>query len=123
MKTLNQNELDQSLVYWKEKLNLMNWDIEVKIKRASQMREDSAGAITWILENKQAFIDILDPIDFPEDLMKSQDMEKTLIHELLHIHLAPLNEDYSKNEHYTLFEEWAINDISDALISVFRERT
>lgn len=120
-KTLNESEFQKKLIYWQKKLNLSDWDIEARIERARNMREDCAGTVNWTLTNKQATIKILDPIDYPEDVMGGQDMEKTLIHELLHIHLAPINEDYSEKEHYVLFEEWAINSISEALISLYRE--
>lgn len=118
---LNDEQLQQRLVYWQEKLNLLDWKIEAKIKRANHMRENCAGAVNWTMQKKMATIAILDPIDYPDDVMGEQDMENTLVHELLHLHLAPMNDDYSENEHYILFEEWAINSIAGALIAVERK--
>lgn len=121
-KIMNGMEMQSALDYWKNVLNLMNWDIEVKIERAQKMRENCAGSVNWTLQKKMANICILDPIDYPDDLMSDQDMEKTLVHELLHLNLAPLHDDHSHGEHYELFEEWAINDISAALIALYRKR-
>lgn len=116
-----EEQLIERLKYWQKKLNLSDWRIKINICRARDMREDCAGSINWTLSNKMASISILDPIDYPTDVMEVQDMENTLVHELLHIHLAPLNDDYSQNEHYTLFEEWAICSIVGALIELERK--
>lgn len=115
------DKLEERLAYWQKKLNLLDWQFEVNICRARDMKENCAGSINWTLSNKMALISILNPIDYPEDAMGVQDMENTLVHELLHIHLAPLNDDYSQNEHYTLFEEWAICSIAGALIELERK--
>lgn len=58
------------------------------------MRLDGCnGECEWQLKTKIATIRILDPIDYPENLIIEQDMEKTLVHELLHLHFAPLYAD------------------------------
>lgn len=118
---LDDEQLQQRLVYWQKKLNLSDWKIEAHIKRGRDMREDCAGSINWVLPNKQAIISILDSVDYPDNTTGVQDMENTLVHELLHLHLAPIAEDSRENEHYTLFEEWAINSIADALIDLERK--
>ncbi len=118
---LTEEQLNDRLQYWQSKLKLSDWNIEVRICRASDMQENCAGSINWTLPNKMATISILDSIDYPEDTMEVQDMENTLVHELLHIHLAPISEDAHENEHYSLFEEWAICSITSALIELERK--
>jgi hypothetical protein len=57
----------------------------------------------------------LDSVDYPLDCMVPQDMENALVHELLHLHFAPL-EDSSGN----LFTEQAIESIAPGLITALR---
>lgn len=118
---LTQEELNESLIYWQDKLRLNDWIIELKLKRARNMREDCAGSVNWTLSKKMASISILDSIDYPEDVMGVQDMENTLIHELLHLHFASINDVYGNgSEVYQLFEEQAIESITDGILKVYR---
>lgn len=120
---LTEEQLQEKLAYWQKILRLSDWIITVRIARERDMNlSGCAGEISWSLNNKAASIRILDEIDCPQDLMYPQDMEKTLVHELLHLHLAPVSECYGKNEDiYSLFEEQAIESISHALVRVSRE--
>ncbi|MFD1450845.1 hypothetical protein [Oceanobacillus sojae] len=120
---LTEEQLQEKLAYWQKILRLSDWIITVRIARERDMNlSGCAGEISWSLNNKAASIRILDEIDCPQDLMYPQDMEKTLVHELLHLHLAPISDHFSNdNDIYTVFEEQAIDCIADALVRVSRE--
>lgn len=121
-KILNEKQLAKRLKYWQKKLGLSDWEIDASICRANHMGAERAGEINWTLQNKQASIRLLDPTDYPDLGVFEQDMEGTLVHELLHLHHAPINDYYSKDcEQYTLYEEWAINAVADALIKLERK--
>lgn len=120
---LETEELAQMLGFWMDILKLKEWDVKVKICRARDMQEGTAGTINWEVNHKDAFIRLLDPIDYPEDSMRDQDMEETLVHELLHLHFSTISENFGggkNNEFYSLFEEQAICSIAAGLIKLHR---
>lgn len=58
---------------------------------------------------------VLDPVDYPPDIITPYELEETLVHELLHLHFAPF-----MSEHDTLertLQEQAIDAIAKALVS------
>ena len=88
----NQEQLNERLAYWQEKLRLRDWMVEISIVRERDMHNDEANAeIYRNTANKTAYINIADPIDF--DDRRPEDMEWLLVHELLHLHFAPWNND------------------------------
>ncbi|WP_157800947.1 hypothetical protein [Bacillus solitudinis] len=118
---LSQEELEERLAYWQEKLRLRDWIITIRIVREKEMDPNRAAEISWTLSKKMASVRILDPIDYPDGLMAMQDMENSLVHELLHLHFAPIHEDAHDREHYEVFEEQAIESITHGLIAVARK--
>lgn len=68
---------------------------------------------------RNALILIVDPLDQPTGGMRLYNIEETLIHELLHLHFAPLD----ISESLTLAEEQAINAIARALVNLKNEPT
>lgn len=72
------------------------------------------------LPKRMATIRILDPVDYPDGLAEPQDMELSLVHELLHIHLFPLFAD-REEEMRMIAEEQAIEAISRGLIALNRK--
>lgn len=119
---LNEEELQERLKYWQEKLRLQDWIVEVQISRGKDMMEDTCACVDYTLSKKMASVKILDPIDYPDDVMGERDMENDLVHELLHLHFAPINEHFNDdNEIYSTFEEQAVESIASGLISAERK--
>lgn len=87
--TLTQEELECLLRDWQAVMRLQDWDIKVKLCRARDLdganRQAECG---FTLPLKEAVIRILDPLDWVECDFP-QDHENDLIHELLHLHMAP----------------------------------
>lgn len=77
---------------WVKRLHLESWDIRFKwkVRSANMALSDSVGCTTFNHTSKQAIIEMLDPIDFDNDLF-TYDYEKTLVHELLHLKFADLD--------------------------------
>lgn len=103
---------------WQRTLRLEDWNVEFSFARKHQMPlkdRDIGGAATWCIGKKMAAIQVLAPIDYPETMVP-QDQEVTLVHELLHLHLAPteISEDRETEE------EQAINAIAIALVALRR---
>ena len=118
---LTEDELREKCAEWQRILRLQDWDVIVTVERASNMRVSEVnGECEWTLQTKQARIRILDPIDYPDNIKWPQDMEQTLVHELLHLHFAPFDRfDRESLEHVTM--EQAIDLIAGALVNLKRK--
>lgn len=116
----SEDQLKQKCAEWQKILRLQDWDVHVSIVRDSNMKlKDVNGECEWVLQTKQAHIRILDPIDYPEDTRWPQDMEQTLVHELLHLHFAPFDTHADGSLEHTSMEQ-AIDMIAGALLSLKR---
>lgn len=113
---LTQDEAQARCHYWQRRLNLTEWDIRVEVVRASKL--DTAGTLLFghvqILDTKQiAVVRLLDPGDFQADqgFFDKQNMELTLIHELLHVRLHGMR-DANSPEIREQSEERAVHALS-----------
>jgi hypothetical protein len=118
---LTKDELRQKCAEWQKILRLQDWIVTTKISRERDMEESDRNAeIEANLPKRMATIRILDPVDYPPNLVEEQDMELSLVHELLHIHLFPLFAD-REDEIRMVAEEQAIEAISRGLIELSRK--
>lgn len=102
---------------WQQRLRLQDWDLDVNYVRGYDMSDRlSYGEIDVFQEKKFAKIDLLTAGDAFPGGYHGYDLERTLVHELLHIHLAPLRDDSKM-----VFEEQAIHAISVALVDAYRK--
>lgn len=116
-----EEELKQKCSEWQKILRLQDWIIKVLITRGRDMNlTERAAEIEAMLPKCMATIRILDPVDYPPNLAELQDMELSLVHELLHIHLFPLFAD-KEDEMRQVAEEQAIEAISRGLIALARK--
>ncbi len=114
-------ELQALLTEWQKRLRLQDWDVHIAFTRERDMAVDnSRGAIRWNVSLKEAWLHILDPIDYPPDQVP-QDIEQTIIHELLHLHLVMVAEMAAENEIIQITTEQAIVCIAEALVRLKRE--
>jgi hypothetical protein len=111
----------EKLWYWQRRLNLEDWDISVVIARAAELKPRTLGNIHWDTKKKTAIIRVLDPADYelPPAAM-FDDMEFTVVHELIHLELAPVLSDFSRNEANRRDEEHAVNQMAEALLKLKR---
>ena len=113
----------EKLWYWQRRLNLQDWNISVVIARAADLKPKTLGNIHWDNEKKTAVIRVLDPADYqmtvPEML---EDMEFTVVHELIHLELAPVLSQFPRNEANRREEEHAVNHMADALLKLQRAK-
>jgi hypothetical protein len=114
---LNNKQLQEKLSYWQKRLRLQDWLIDARIVRQMDMMgQDCQGECNYNLLKKMAVINVLDHCDYQPNEIFPQDMEWCLVHELLHLHFAPL---HIENENEA--EEQAIDLISQALVGTLRE--
>lgn len=117
----SQEQLEQYLHDWQKELRLMDWDVSIAIKPAHKMfTQDAQASIEWQLAEKTAMIHILHPDDYPDGLVRDQDHEVSLVHELLHLHYAPFEETEAGTLAHDMME-LSIDTISHTLVRLKRE--
>lgn len=116
---LSEDKLQEKCFEWQKILRLQDWKVNVAISRERDFsNKDSDAEIGVNVQHKTAKIKIIDPVDRAPESPNPQDMEKALVHELLHIHLWQLTED---NKGLLVdIEEQALNMITEALIQLYR---
>jgi hypothetical protein len=76
---------------WQKRLGLDDWNMTLQVVRQSEIDPNAWGSSHWDVRAKTATIQVLDPRDYNlkgADLRL--DMECTIVHELVHIQVAPL---------------------------------
>lgn len=107
-----QKYVTEKLTVWQQRLKLNEWCINWAMARRSDLKPNTVGQIHWDKPSKRAAILVLDPSDYrmPFNAMLD-DMELTIIHELVHLKLTALpHSEASRGS-----EEQAVNGISEAL--------
>ena len=91
------NPLEMRLVdqmrAWQKRLGLDDWNMTLQVVRQSEIDPNAWGSSHWDIRAKTATIQVLDPRDYNlkgADLRL--DMECTIVHELVHIQIAPLGQ-------------------------------
>jgi len=110
-----QKFVTETLRVWQDRLNLRDWDIHVELVRPSALEPKTLGNIHWDTSNRHATIDVLSSYDYslPQPEMLN-DMELTVVHELVHLHLSSL----PRSEATRRNEEHVVNQISRALLNL-----
>jgi hypothetical protein len=111
----------EKLWVWQKRLNLQDWNLSVMVSRASDLKPRTLGNVHWDLEKKTAVIRVLDPVDYrlpPDQILK--DIENTVVHELVHLEMAPTLADLHRTDANRVQEETAVNRMVDALLALER---
>jgi len=121
-----QTDLEKCLKKWQRNLRLEDFDIVIKIKRFVNMNAgDSTGTIRANEWHKCVTISLLDPTDYIEsnynNMVWGYDMEDSVVHELLHIHMFPYTPEDKESLEYTALET-CISTLANAFITIDRKR-
>jgi hypothetical protein len=108
-----QKFINQKLQIWQERLNLKDWNIRAELVRPSALEPKTLGNIHWDTDAKRANISVLTTYEYKLPFQEMlDDMEFTVVHELVHLHLASLpRSDASRR-----VEEHAVNELARALL-------
>jgi hypothetical protein len=105
----------ERLAVWQERMDLKDWRIRVELVRTDRLEPRTLGNVHWDTDLKSATISVLSPEDYklPREAMLD-DMEFTIVHELVHLELASLpRSDASRR-----IEEHAVNALASALLKL-----
>ena len=111
--------VNERLGVWQERLKLAGWNISIIMAHSSELKPDTLGNIRWDAESKSAVIRVLDASEYQIPCREMlNDMEFTVVHELIHLELSSLpRSEASRGD-----EEFAVNQISEALLRLDRGR-
>ena len=111
----------ERLWLWQKRLNLQGWKVSVKVSRANELKPKTVGNIHWDRDKKTAVIRVLDPADYHVAFSEMlRDIEFTVVHELIHLEMAPVLSDLQRTEENRMEEEHAVNQMTEALLKLDR---
>jgi hypothetical protein len=111
--------MDDRLVVWQQRFKMEDWRISVAWVRLSDLPPRTLGGIRWDKRKKSAEILVLDPSDYRLPFREMlDDMELTLVHELVHLDLASLPRGQASRGS----EERAVSGIADAMLALDRKK-
>ena len=112
----------ERLSVWQKRLNLQDWNISLLVVRSSELKPKTLGNIHWDTDKKTAVIRVLDPADYKLPFAEMlQDLEFTVVHELIHLELSPVLSPLQRNDANRREEEHAVNHMADALLRLDRQ--
>ena len=120
---LAQSYASERLWVWQRRLNLQDWNVSVVVSRAGELKPRTLGNVHWDLDKKTAVIRVLDPADYrlaPSLILR--DIELTVVHELIHLEIAPALADLHRTDANREQEEKAVNRMADALLLLDRRQ-
>lgn len=107
-----ETRLERQMHFWQKRLGLEDWNLSVRLVRQSEIDRNAWGTAEWDPESKTGMINVLDPRDY--NLRGGElklDMECTIVHELVHIQVSPLD---ARDE---VVREEVVNKIMVALMN------
>lgn len=118
---LTEDELRQKCAEWQKIMGLQDWYVKAFVMRNRDMSaSDKQGECEWNMPNKTAVIRLLDPIDRDQDIFIPYDMEITLVHELMHLHMCPFD-NFSDSTLECKMLEQAVEATAHALVWLSRK--
>ncbi len=107
--------VNEKLQVWQKRMNLLDWTIHVRLVRKNTLDPKTLGGIRWDRGTLTATVNVLSTYDYTIPVQEMlDDMEFTVVHELVHLQLATLpRSQASRGE-----EEHAVNQLARALLNL-----
>ena len=102
---------------WQQRLRLQDWNVEIAVKRKLDATRDDCMAYIEVMEDKKhARITFIDPVDLDPEGWPQETLERSLVHELLHLHVWPFNPK-ENTPRWTAMEQ-AVHALAGALVDM-----
>lgn len=112
-----QEFIHERLSYWTQHLGLNDWQISIVMTERSALKPKTLGGIRWDKGKKSAVLSVLSASEYRGSVGEIfDDMEFTVVHELVHLGLASL----PRSEASRRSEEHAVNRFTEALLKLNR---
>lgn len=112
---MTDRELEDLLRHWQRKLRLQDWDIEIRFVSKDEMTGRD-GTVQYHTHLKTARIEVLRPGEERPNAWIPYDIENTIVHELLHLHLSYFTEQYEPGSPGHLLEEQFVHVMAGLLV-------
>lgn len=107
------------LLKWQTILGLADWDLKIRWARYTELEDGTKGSVSFVTEKRSGIIRVLRPDDYDYDIPWDQDVEETVVHELLHLVWDPFEPDDRGSLEYKLAHQ-ALDRISTTLVRLDR---
>lgn len=115
-------DLKRLLARWQRRLRLQDWDLDIQFARPGELdTEDASAEVHWQLKKRMATIKICAPECFPRNRSRGQDIEYSIVHELLHLTMIGFANHKEGSVEDTL-QEQCIDQIARALVEAYRRK-
>lgn len=106
---------------WVVRLCLRDWMLQWRVVGADELPDDTTGECTAVVTKKIAHIKILHPNEAKSNWLDPYDVEQTVVHELVHLHLSPWSSLLGDEDTGECLLEQAVNVWSRMLIEADRD--
>lgn len=118
-KTPKRPNLVKLCSYWRTELDLRDWTFKIRYSKVCELDGERKAGTTLITRHKRlAYITILDPKAVDECDWPNIDVEKTLVHELLHCPIETFFDARTRADICAI--EWLIDSVAIALVNFKR---
>lgn len=118
---MTREELADLCAAWQRRLRLQDWEVRVRLVQRGELdHPDVYGKIDWLLHHKAASISLVDSADMAAH-DPHYDQERTLVHELLHLHFLAWETESGTPADTAL--EQALTALARALVALHRGGT
>lgn len=115
---MTNEELQQLCFDWQLRLRLSDWIVKARFWEPHELEGSLFGQVSYLIEEKTAKITIARPEHTHRESFPPQNVEETLVHELLHLHFAPFEAERKSPQ--LAAQELAINCIASALVKLHK---
>ena len=120
---MNRRQVDRWIEEWQKRLRLQDWTVRWKTRKANEMTSSppACAEISYFRKGKYAELYVVDPDHLADSGLfpdKDMDLELSIVHELVHLHLVGWWHETKDDEHVA--EEQAVTAISEALVAAKR---
>lgn len=122
---LSEERMQQLCENWREALNLKDWTVDLKIVGAGVLRAGVLGDCDMVVSKKYATVRLLTAELYPAMRAAGArladdefEQERVLVHELIHLHYAPLDALIGRENVAEIVLEQAISSMDRVLIEL-----
>lgn len=112
-------ELNTLLSEWQDILGLQDWDIKIRWVAHYELPPDVKAAINQVWQKKAAVTKVLRREDYDRDIPWDQDVEGSIVHELLHILFHPFEPTDENSLEFATCHQ-ALDQLAGSLMRVKR---
>ena len=112
------SQCKERIQLWKRRLGIADWTVHVNFVHQMTLLENSQGSVTIYAFSKTAAILLPSPETYSNDVIPNQDMEDTIVHELIHVVFDVIDATEKSNTEELMYER-GIRAMAQALLDAY----